>query len=86
MFLPKISSPNPPEQLLIVDQKNFSEWKPLNDTIMGGSSQASCTTTSKGLLLDGTLIEEDGGFVSCKSPFYKGRSKTNKQTLDLFYF
>ena len=68
MFLTKDFPPSPPPKLLIVDQKGFSEWTSLNDTIMGGSSQASCTPTSKGLLLDGIVIEEGGGFVSCRSP------------------
>ena len=48
----------------------FSEWKSLNDTIMGGSSLAKCRCTDKGLLLEGNLVEEGGGFVSCRSPVF----------------
>ena len=54
--------------LLIADQKQFSEWSVLNDSIMGGMSQASCRVVPSGLLLEGNLIEKGGGFVSCKSP------------------
>ncbi|WP_275040827.1 CIA30 family protein [Prochlorococcus sp. MIT 0601] len=46
----------------------FSDWTPLNDTIMGGASQSNCEPLSNGLLLKGFLIEENGGFVSCRSP------------------
>ncbi len=53
---------------LIFSSENFSEWTSLNDSIMGGSSQATCRLISKGLLLEGELIEEGGGFVSCRSP------------------
>ncbi len=70
MFLTKDFPPSPPPKLLIVEQKDFAEWTSLNDTIMGGASQASCTVTSKGLLLNGILIAEGGGFVSCRSPFF----------------
>ena len=56
---------------VIVGQGDFSEWKTLNDTIMGGSSLSSCTSTKQGLLLEGNLIEKDGGFISCRSPIYR---------------
>nr|WP_225866228.1 CIA30 family protein [Prochlorococcus marinus] len=45
----------------------FKEWTPLNDTIMGGMSDASCSSTPDGLLVKGCLVEENGGFVSCRS-------------------
>ncbi len=50
------------------DPNYFLNWLTINDTIMGGSSQATCKNTSTGLCFDGTLIERDGGFVSCLSP------------------
>tara|TARA_B100000965_G_scaffold5329_1_gene4176 strand:+ start:1438 stop:2013 length:576 start_codon:yes stop_codon:yes gene_type:complete len=48
----------------------FSGWESLNDSIMGGSSRANCRSTDKGLFLEGNLIEEGGGFVSCRSPVF----------------
>ena len=47
---------------------DFEDWFSLNDTVMGGSSEAVCRTSSKGLSLEGVVVEEKGGFVSCKSP------------------
>jgi len=47
---------------------DFAEWTCLNDTIMGGRSRAGCRVTPDGLLLEGELIEQGGGFVSCRSP------------------
>ena len=35
---------------------------------MGGASQATCSITTEGLLLRGNLVEQNGGFVSCRSP------------------
>ena len=37
---------------------------------MGGSSRANCLSTDQGLLLEGNLVEEGGGFVSCRSPIF----------------
>ncbi len=54
---------------LIAGNCEFSQWKTINDTIMGGSSEAICKMTPDGLLLQGVVIEENGGFVSCLSPF-----------------
>ncbi|MFL0791303.1 MAG: CIA30 family protein [Prochlorococcus sp.] len=34
---------------------------------MGGSSWAGCLVNPEGLVLEGELIEEGGGFVSCRS-------------------
>ena len=48
----------------------FSDWNSLNDTIMGGSSRAICSSSEKGLFLEGNLVEEGGGFVSCRSPIF----------------
>ena len=60
----------------VVSDSDFDEWFSLNDTIMGGSSEAVCKVSSKGLTLEGFVVEEKGGFVSCKSP-------TFRPTLDL---
>ena len=63
----------PPTEISIIPLikgLEFSDWKSLNDTIMGGSSLATCRSSAKGLLLEGDLIEEGGGFVSCRSPVF----------------
>jgi len=54
----------------IVSPNDFDDWVSLNDTVMGGSSKAFCKTSSKGLSLQGVVVEEKGGFVSCKSPIF----------------
>ncbi len=45
-------------------------WTALNDSIMGGSSYSECYLTPEGIRLEGFLIEEGGGFVSCRSPLF----------------
>ncbi len=57
-----------PREKLIFSPGQFDRWTSLNDSIMGGSSNASCKILDSGLLLEGDLIEEGGGFVSCRSP------------------
>ena len=59
-----------PELSKLVSSSDFDDWFSLNDTVMGGSSKAVCTATSRGLSLEGVLVEEKGGFVSCKSPLF----------------
>tara|TARA_B100000965_G_scaffold342095_1_gene311160 strand:+ start:3528 stop:4088 length:561 start_codon:yes stop_codon:yes gene_type:complete len=54
----------------VVSIGDFDEWFSLNDTVMGGSSKAICRNSSKGLSLEGVVVEEKGGFVSLKSPKY----------------
>ena len=54
----------------IVSSRDFDDWFPLNDTVMGGSSKAVCRSSSKGLTLEGIVVEEKGGFVSRKSPIF----------------
>ncbi len=49
----------------------FEDWTSLNDSIMGGTSKATCSMQSDGLELKGELVEEGGGFVSCRSPVFK---------------
>ncbi len=63
----------PPEISItpLIKGSEFSDWKSLNDTIMGGSSLASCRISEKGLSLEGNLVEEGGGFVSCRSPIFE---------------
>ncbi|KGG15163.1 MULTISPECIES: CIA30 family protein [unclassified Prochlorococcus] len=56
------------ENFSITSFDDFKNWNTINDTIMGGSSQAVCKLTPIGLSLEGNLIEENGGFVSCRSP------------------
>ena len=58
------------DHILIANSKDFSKWRMINDTIMGGSSEGICKLTSAGLSLEGTLIEANGGFVSCCSPLF----------------
>ena len=60
-----------PEPSKVVSPGDFDDWFSLNDTVMGGSSKAVCKTSSKGLSLEGVVVEEKGGFVSCKSPKFK---------------
>ncbi len=59
-----------PELSKVLSSSDFDDWFSLNDTVMGGSSKAVCRATSKGLSLEGFLVEEKGGFVSCKSPIF----------------
>ena len=64
---------SPPTEISItplIQGSEFSDWKSLNDTIMGGSSLASCRSSEKGLFLEGNLVEDGGGFVSCRSPIF----------------
>jgi len=55
-------------RLLIAAGPSFSGWSTLNDTIMGGRSSGRCSAGSDGLLMEGEVVEEGGGFVSCRSP------------------
>jgi hypothetical protein len=48
----------------------FSGWHALNDTVMGGRSQGSCRIGLHGLEFQGLLVEEGGGFISCRSPLF----------------
>ena len=59
-----------PELPKVVTSSDFDDWFSLNDTVMGGSSNAVCLNSSKGLSLEGVVVEEKGGFVSCKSPVF----------------
>jgi hypothetical protein len=55
------------DHLLIAAGAGFSGWTTLNDTIMGGRSSGSCSAGSAGLLMESEVVEEGGGFVSCRS-------------------
>ena len=57
------------DETIIYDKNNFNDWTSLNDTIMGGNSNAKCNIDSKGLVFSGEVVEQDGGFVSCRSPY-----------------
>jgi hypothetical protein len=54
----------------IASAEAFSGWHALNDTIMGGRSQGGCEVGPTGLRFQGELVEEGGGFVSCRSPLF----------------
>jgi hypothetical protein len=54
----------------IASADGFSGWHALNDTIMGGRSQGGCEVGPAGLRFQGELVEEGGGFVSCRSPLF----------------
>ena len=56
---------------MIAAGDSFREWASLNDTIMGGSSRAGCRISDQGLVLEGEVVSEGGGFVSCRSPVYR---------------
>lgn len=53
---------------IIAVADGFSGWQSLNDTVMGGRSQGSCTVSSSGLLMEANVVAEGGGFISCRSP------------------
>ncbi len=55
---------------ILFQKDGFSNWKCLNDTIMGGSSNAVCENSSNGLVLKGNIVEKGGGFVSCRSSVF----------------
>ncbi|MFZ9228780.1 MAG: CIA30 family protein [Prochlorococcaceae cyanobacterium] len=47
----------------------FAGWHALNDPIMGGRSSGSVTINSaEGLVFDGEVVEQGGGFISVRSP------------------
>ncbi len=56
-----------PDESLDIPFREFEGWMPINDTIMGGCSSGSCCISNEGLVLEGVLVEEGGGFVSCSS-------------------
>lgn len=60
-----------PEIRTVVAGQGFREWASLNDTIMGGASSAGCRVTDQGLMLEGEVVSEGGGFVSCRSPVFR---------------
>ena len=54
----------------LINGLQYKNWEPLNDSIMGGLSSAECSLKADGLELYGNLVEEGGGFVSCRSPVF----------------
>ncbi len=59
------------EKNILFQKNGFTGWKCLNDTVMGGSSNAICDNSNSGLVLKGNIVEKDGGFVSCRSSVFK---------------
>lgn len=55
---------------LIAAGDGFSGWHALNDTVMGGRSSGTCRATTQGLVFDGLVVEEGGGFISFRSPVF----------------
>ena len=53
----------------LFSSRQFSDWTTINDSIMGGSSRATCDAITSGLCLNGFLVAEKGGFISCCSPY-----------------
>ena len=56
--------------LLVVNGDGFSGWLALNDTIIGGRSSGVCRVGPEGLVLEADVVEQGGGFVSCRSPLF----------------
>ena len=54
---------------ILFEGEGFAGWHALNDPIMGGNSRGLVRVTSdQGLLFDGEVVEQGGGFVSARSP------------------
>jgi hypothetical protein len=60
----------PTKPMTIVAGDGFAGWHALNDTVMGGRSSGGCTSGSNGLTMNADVVEEGGGFVSCRSPLF----------------
>jgi hypothetical protein len=56
--------------LLLVSGAGFSGWHALNDTVMGGRSSGDCRCGPEGLVFEGLVVEEGGGFISVRSPLF----------------
>lgn len=56
---------------VVASPETFPDWTSLNDTIMGGRSRAGCRPTTEGLVFEGEVVAEGGGFVSCRSPNFR---------------
>ena len=56
---------------VVASPETFPDWTSLNDTIMGGRSRAGCHPTAAGLVFEGEVVAEGGGFVSCRSPNFR---------------
>lgn len=65
---PPGATPVSAQPLILVAGDGFSGWSSLNDTIMGGRSSGSCSAGREGLVMESLVVEEGGGFVSCRSP------------------
>jgi len=58
------------DKKILFQKDGFKDWKCLNDTVMGGSSNAVCDNSNAGLVLRGNIVEKGGGFVSCRSSVF----------------
>lgn len=67
---PQPDQGDPASERLLVAGEGFAGWHALNDTIMGGRSSGDCSVSARGLVFDGVLVEEGGGFVSVRSPLF----------------
>ncbi|MFM9111406.1 MAG: CIA30 family protein [Prochlorococcaceae cyanobacterium] len=56
------------ERRTVVGGDGFAGWHALNDTIMGGRSSGSCRVGPQGLVFDGDVVADGGGFISLRSP------------------
>ena len=56
---------------VLIAGEDFAGWDTLNDTIMGGRSQSSCSVSAAGLHWRGRLVSDGGGFISCRSPQWR---------------
>ena len=65
----------------LIQGAEFSDWKSLNDTIMGGSSLAKCRFSEKGLFLEGNLVEEGGGAAAGRGGTSVGPRPPRRQHL-----
>lgn len=62
------TQPAPMAQVLFGGE-GFAGWHALNDPIMGGRSRGAVLINSdQGLVFDGEVVEEGGGFISVRSP------------------
>lgn len=64
-------SPETSRPQWLIEGEGFQGWGSLNDTIMGGSSRAGTRLSQEGLWLEGEVVEQGGGFVSCRSSIYR---------------
>ncbi|MEB3173251.1 MAG: CIA30 family protein [Cyanobacteriota bacterium] len=58
-----------PADRVLFSGEGFAGWHALNDPIMGGRSSGSVAINSgDGLIFNGEVVEQGGGFISVRSP------------------